>query len=136
MARLPSTPDSAPSVGQLVASIKDDVTGLVRGEIDLAKAELREEAKQAGVGGGMIAVAAALGLLALVLLSIALVYGVSALGLTLGWSYLVVGGAYLVLAGLLGLLAKGRFAHVKGPQRARASAQRAVEALRPSSQRP
>lgn len=133
MAIRPTTDAPDASIGQLVASIKDDLTGLVRGEVELAKAELREEAKAAGLGGAMIAVAALLGLIALVLLSIALVYGVDALGLTRGWSFLVVGVAYILLAGLLGLVARSLFARVKGPQRARESARRTAAALRPSS---
>jgi len=138
MTRWPNTEpvpeQSDPSIGQLVASIKDDVTGLVRGEVEMAKAELRAEAKAAGLGSAMVAVAAFLGLFALGLLTIALVYAVDALWLTRGWAFLAVGVLYLVVAGLLGLAAKGRFATVKGPQRTRASAERAAQALRPRAQ--
>jgi uncharacterized membrane protein YqjE len=132
MATEPTTDGPEASIGELVAAIKDDVRGLVQGEIDLAKAELRDEARHAGVGGGLIGVAVLLGLLAAGLLSVALVYGVAALGLTLGWAYVVVGVFYVALAGALGMIAKSRFALVKGPQRTKTNAQRAAQALRPT----
>lgn len=124
--------DASASIGQLVASIKDDLTGLVHDEIALAKAEVREEAQSAALGGAFIAVAVGLGLLAVVLLSFALVYGVAALGVGLGWAFLIVGGAYIIVAGLLGLLAKGRFGKIQGAPRAKITAQEAARALRPS----
>jgi hypothetical protein len=61
--------------------------------------ELRDDVKAAAKGGGMFAVAAALGLLAAILLSFAIVYGIVAAGLDEGWSFLIVGAVYLLLAG-------------------------------------
>lgn len=118
------------SIGQLVGLIREDVSGLVRGQLDLAKTELKEEAKAGASGGVLIAVAAVLGLIALVLLSIALVIVVNNWGLTRGWSFAVVGGGYIVLAGILGLIARSQLGRVRGPERAKASAQRTAQALR------
>lgn len=129
----PSTGSGGLSIGQLVASIKDDITKIVRGEIDLAKAELRDEAKSASAGGALGVVAALLVLIALVLLSITLVIVVNNTGITRGWAFAIVGGGYIVLAAVLGLIAKYLFGRVTGPERTRASAQRAAEALRPSN---
>jgi hypothetical protein len=133
MAIRPEPDNTETSIGDLVASIKEDLTGLVRGEVELAKAEMRDEARSAAFGGGMIAVAALLGFLASILLSVGLVYAVDALGLTRGWSYVVVGGFYIVCAGAFGWIAKSQFGRVNGPSRAIASTQRAVKALRPRS---
>jgi hypothetical protein len=127
-----SRPDD-PSIGQLVASIKSDLTGLVRGVIDLAKAELRESASAAGVGGALVGVAGFLGLLSSILLSIAAAYGLVAAGLGPARAFVIVGGAYLLLAAVLGLIARSRFNKVSGPDRARRAAERASQALRPSS---
>ena len=45
------------SIGTLVQSASAQVSSLVRAEVELAKAELAGEAKQAGVGAGFFAVA-------------------------------------------------------------------------------
>ena len=135
MATRPTAPraDADASIGELVAGIQQDLTGLVRGELELAKAELRESAARAGTGAGMIGAAAFLVLLAVVLASIALAYGLVALGLHPGWAFLIVAGFYLLVAAVLGLLARGRFAGMQGPVRARRAAARAGQALRRSS---
>lgn len=119
------------STGQLVASIKDDLTGLVRGEIELAKAELRESAGRAGLGGALSAAAGYLAVLATVLLSIAFGYGLVALGLHPGWAFLIAGGAYLLVAAVLALIARNRFQRVRGPERAKRTAAQFSQALRP-----
>ncbi|WP_129666836.1 phage holin family protein [Phytoactinopolyspora endophytica] len=124
---------SQASIGQLVAAVREDVTGLIKDEVDLAKAELREDLKSAGIGGVLVAAAGVLVFLAVVLLSVALAYGVSALGLAAGWAFLIVAVFYLVVAGALGLWAKARFGSVKGPKRAQAAARQAVHALRATS---
>jgi hypothetical protein len=102
------------STGQLVSAIKDDVSGLIRDEIDLAKAELRQDARAVGTGVALIAVAAVLVVLVVILLSIALAYGLTALGLAPGWAFLIVAGVYLLGAGVLGLVAKARFGSMSG----------------------
>lgn len=45
------------SLGQLVSDLSEQTARLVRAEIDLAKAELAGKAKQAGIGGGLLAAA-------------------------------------------------------------------------------
>ena len=54
--RAPGT-DQRPSLGALVADIATEVSQLVRGEIELAKAELKESAKAGSTGGALLAVA-------------------------------------------------------------------------------
>lgn len=132
-ANVPSASDADPSIGLLIAGIQQDLTILVRGEIELAKAELRQSVAQGGLGGGLIGAAAFLVLLAFVLGSIALAYGLVALGLHPGWAFLIVAGFYLLLAGALGLLARNRLGRVRGPERAQKVAARVMQALRPRS---
>ncbi|NED99208.1 phage holin family protein [Phytoactinopolyspora halotolerans] len=124
---------SQASVGQLVSAVREDLTGLIKDEIDLAKAEIREDVKSAGMGGALVAAAGFLVVLAVVLLSVALAYGVSALGLGPGWAFLIVAAFYLIVAGLLGLWAKSRFSSITGPARAKVAARQAVQALRATS---
>lgn len=122
--------DSEPSIGELVATIKDDLTALVRGEIDLAKSELRGQVKAGGVAIAMIAVAAVIALFALSMLSFALAYGIHALGLGLGWSFLIVGGFYLVVTGVLLAIARASFGKLEGPKRTQRSARQITAALK------
>lgn len=117
------------TVGQLVVDVKRDVTALVRTEVALAKAELKDDAKAAGIGAGMFAGAALFGFFALMLL---LVGGSLALALVLPtWlSFLLVGVLLLVVAGVLALVGKGRVSKVKPPERAIATAKESVQALK------
>lgn len=117
------------TVGQLVVDIKRDLTDLVKTEVALAKAELADDAKAAGIGAGMFAGAALLGFFALMLLLIA---GALALALVLPYwaSFLLVGGVLLLLAGVLALVGKGRISKVKAPERTIATAKSSVQALK------
>lgn len=94
------------SLGTLVATAGRDMSDLVRGEIELAKAEMKQDIRHAASGGAMFAVAALCGLFCLIAASFAAAYGIHALGITLGWSWLIVAGAYLVIAGLAALIGK------------------------------
>lgn len=90
-----------PSLGELVANASTQMSVLVRSEIELAKLELKVEAKKAAIGAAGFGAAAFLGLFALLMLSFAAAYGINSMGLAKGWSFLIVGGSYLLLAGLL-----------------------------------
>ena len=105
------------SLGQLVAAVSRDMSTLVRAEIELAKAEVREEAKVAAASGAMFGAAGFVAALALVLLSFAAAYGIVALGLDPGWAFLIVGGAYLLLAGLFGLVGALGAKRIRPPAR-------------------
>lgn len=127
------TDADARSTGQLVSSIKDDLTSLVRGEVELAKAELRESATRVAVGGALGLVAAYLLVLISILLSIAAAYGLTGLGLHPGWAFLIVAGAYLLIAAVLGLVVRNRLKGISGPERSKRTAVRAGQALRPGA---
>ncbi|MDJ0340406.1 phage holin family protein [Streptomyces sp. H10-C2] len=117
------------SLGQLVASATAEMSALVHDEIALAKAEIRQDVKRVGLGSGAIAGAAGLAFFALPMFSMAAAYGVHALGLGLGWSFLIVGGAYVVIAMVLGLFARAKFKKVKKPVRSIASAKQTAAVL-------
>ena len=68
------------TLGQLVADATHDISSIVRSEVALAKAEMSADAKKAGLGAGMFAVAGILAFLALILLLIAAAYGLVAAG--------------------------------------------------------
>jgi uncharacterized membrane protein YqjE len=52
-------------IGDLLKRLSQETTQLVRQEMELAKAEMAEKGKRAGVGAGMFGAAGVVGLLAL-----------------------------------------------------------------------
>ncbi|MEV5480617.1 MULTISPECIES: phage holin family protein [Streptomyces] len=124
------------SLGQLVATATAEMSALMHDEIALAKAEFRQDAKRAGIGGAAFSVAGALALFALPVLSFAAAYGIHNLGLGLAWSFLIVGGAFLVLAGLLALLAMAKMKKIKKPERSISSAKETAAVLQKAKPHP
>jgi hypothetical protein len=122
------------TLGQLVADATHDISSIVRSEIALAKAEIGADAKKAGVGAGMLAVAGLFAFLALVLLLIAAAYGLVEAGVPRWLSFLIVAGVLLVVGAILALVGKSRISKVKGkPERAIKNAQETIATIRPSS---
>ena len=66
--------DDTRSVGAIVGDIAQDMSTLIRQEMDLAKTELKTEVTKAGKGAGMLGGAGAAGYLMLFFLSFALMY--------------------------------------------------------------
>jgi hypothetical protein len=77
------------SVGEIIGNITDDLSQLFRQEVELAKAEIRQEATKAGKAAGMLGGAGFAGYLAVVLLSFAVVFGLSNV-MDPGWAALIV----------------------------------------------
>jgi len=105
------------TLGALFTTASRDLSALVRNEIELAKAELRVDVKNGAKGGAMFGVAGFLGVVAFILLSIALAYGFVALGLHPGLAFLVVAVLYLVVAGVLAMVGKKAVSKVGPPER-------------------
>jgi hypothetical protein len=113
----PGPGNTEQTLGALVVNASRDLSALVRSEIELAKAELRAEAKNGAAGAGMFGAAGFLGLLAVVLLSIAAAYGLVALGLHPAWAFLIVAAVYLLVAAVLVLVGKRAVSKVGPPER-------------------
>jgi hypothetical protein len=105
------------SLGALIATASRDLSALVRGEIELAKSEVRQDVMNGVKGGAMFGAAAFLGLLALILLSIALAPGLIELGVVPWLAYLIVTVLYLLVAGVLVLVGKRAVSKVGPPER-------------------
>ena len=88
------------STGTLLGDAINQLTRLVRGEIALARAEVTQSVKSAGIGVAMLAVAGILALVALNVLAAALVAALAP-WMGAGWAALLVGVVILVVAGLL-----------------------------------
>lgn len=85
-----------PSIGSLLTSLPDLIRRLIRGEVELAKAELIAKLKAAGLGIGLLVGAAVFGFLLLEVLIAAAVLGV-ATALPAWLAALLVGAALLVI---------------------------------------
>ncbi len=93
------------SAGGLLSDALGNISGLVRSEVDLARAEISENLTQAGVAIALIAGAAIIALVSLNVLAAALVAALTELGLDGGWAALIVG---VLLAGIaFALITKG-----------------------------
>ena len=125
---VPSKDD--PTLGKLVADASRDVSALLRGEIALAKSELKLSVKAGGLGLGLFAAAAFIAVLAIIMLSVALAYFIHMTGLDLAWCFLIVFVLYLLLAGLLAFIGVRKVKQVKAPERAIHQAQESKNILK------
>ncbi|MGW3774386.1 phage holin family protein [Actinomadura verrucosospora] len=118
------------SLGELVALASSSVSDLIRAEMDLAKLELKADAKKAALGSVMFTIAALIGGLIVILLSIAFAYGLVAAGIWHWAAFLIVAGVYLLLA--LALIAIGyfRIRKIEGAKRTRRTLKDDFTALR------
>ena len=105
--QIPDTPPTAAhakadttSLGDLLSEVTRDLSTLIRQEIELAKAELKQSGTRAGKGGGMLAGAGIAGHFVLLFLSIALWYALGEL-MGLGWSAVVVAIIWAIIAAIL-----------------------------------
>ena len=93
------------STGALLSDLLHHLSGLLRGEIALARAEVEANIRAAGIGIGLILAAAVMALCALNLLSAALVAAIAEFGVAPGWAAFGVGTVLALIA--LGLALKG-----------------------------
>jgi uncharacterized membrane protein YqjE len=105
------------SLGELVKIATVNVSQLVKSEIELAKLELKDDAKRAALGSTLFAVAGIAGGIVVILLSIAFAYGLITLGIWNWAAFLIVAGVYVVLAGILILIGLWRMKRMTGVSR-------------------
>ncbi|MEI7030138.1 phage holin family protein [Streptomyces pratensis] len=106
------TPSADPSVGELVGEISDDLSRLVRGEIELAKAEIKQEATKAGKAAGMLAGSGYAGHLVLLMGSLAAIFGLAHV-VDLAWAALIVTGVWALVAAVLLMVGRSRMRAVQ-----------------------
>ncbi|MBZ4017326.1 hypothetical protein CCS38_16575 [Streptomyces purpurogeneiscleroticus] len=117
----PTYPATAPgpqhtedSVGELVSRASQQVSQLVREELQLAQAEMARKGKRFGRGGGMFGGAGLLGFLGLEALVVAMIAAL-ALVLPVWASALIITGVLLAVAGILALTGKKEIARATPP---------------------
>ena len=128
--RLPSEPNGL-STAELVNRAAGQISTLVRDELALAKAELAEKGKRAGIGGGLFGTAALLSLYGLGLL-IALFVVLLDLVWPLWLAVLVIAVAVFVLAGIAVLVGRSQLKRATPavPQEAKAGVAADIETLK------
>ncbi len=118
MAHRETVATDEPTIGKLVVDASRDVSSLIQHEIELAKSELKVSVKAGGIGVALFAAAGFLGLLAIIMLSVAFAYLLHFTGLDLAWCFLIVFAVYVALAGVLVLIGVRKVKQVKAPERA------------------
>jgi hypothetical protein len=101
------------SLGDLLNEVTRDVSTLMRQELELAKAEIRDSAVRAGKGGGLVGGAGYAGLMAVFFLSIAAWWG---LGYLVGnaWSAVIIAVIWAIIGLILFLAGRTALKSVKG----------------------
>lgn len=124
--------DTDPTLGKLVMDAQRDISSLVSKEIQLAKSELKISVKHGGVGIGLFAGAAFIGVLAIIMLSVAFAYFLNwnGDGLDLHWAFTVVFVVYVLIAALLAYIGLRQVKQVKAPERAIEQGRQIPQALK------
>jgi MFS family permease len=101
----PRTQTEDPPISDLLRTLSDQTTTLVRQEIELAKAEMTAKGKQVGMGAGAFGGAGLVGLYALGAITACFILALSTA--VAGWlAALIVGVVYAIVAGVLALVGK------------------------------
>ncbi|MFX1822393.1 phage holin family protein, partial [Pseudarthrobacter sp. CC4] len=101
------------SLGELLGDVTRDLSTLMRQEVELAKAELKQSATKAGKGSGMLAGAGVAGHFVLVFLSLGLMFALGAL-MPLGWAALIVAVVWGITAAVLASIGRKELKQIKG----------------------
>ncbi|MGI8505216.1 MAG: phage holin family protein [Solirubrobacteraceae bacterium] len=99
--------DSDRPVGELLKELSEQTTTLVRQELELAKLELTEKGKKAGIGAGMFGGAGIVGVFAVGALTACFILALATA--VAGWlAALIVAAVYGGVAGVLALTGKSK----------------------------
>jgi hypothetical protein len=101
------------SLGELLGDVTRDLSTLMRQEVELAKAELKQSTSRAGKGAGMLAGAGVGGHFVLLFLSLALMWALGSI-MALGWSALIVAVIWAIIAAVLASIGRKELKQIKG----------------------
>ena len=101
-------------VGELLRQLANETTTLVKQELELAKAEVSQKGKKAGLGIGILGVAGAVALLALGALTAFFILALDAV-MPAWLAALIVALVYGAIAGVLALVGRERVQEVGKP---------------------
>jgi F0F1-type ATP synthase assembly protein I len=118
------------SIGGLISDISADLSTLMRQEVALAKAEVKDSAQKAGKGAGMLAGAGYAAHLMTLFLSVTLWMVLSYLLDDLAWSALIVALLWGAIAAVLALAGRKQLKTVEGIPQTTETAKRVPDALK------
>jgi len=118
------------SIGDLVSVAARDISQLVRYELDLAKLELKDDVKRAGIGAALMAIGGFVACMVLVVLCFAFAYGLNTLGIWLWASFLIVAGTLVLLTGIAMLVGVMLMRRMTGLSKTRRSLTDGLSVLR------
>jgi hypothetical protein len=119
-------------VGELLKQLANETTTLMRQELELAKVEVKAEAKKAGTGAGLFGAAGFAGYMVLLFLSIALWWALSHL-VGHSWSALIVAVLWGIVGAVAYMMGKKKFQQVNAkPERTVETLQQVPGALKPN----
>lgn len=118
------------SLGELFGEVTKNLSTLMRQEIELAKAEATESAKKAGKGAGLLGGAGYAGIMTILFLSIALMFGLGYLFDNVAWGAVVVAVIWAIIALVLYLVGRSALKQVKGLPQTVDSVKRIPETLK------
>jgi hypothetical protein len=121
---------SQSSVGELLTELSRDVSRLVRQEVNLAKAELRQEVKKTGKTGGLFGGAALGGYMTLLFASIAGWWGLANV-MDQGWAALIVAGVWAVIGAILFTAGRSQARRIIGLRQTTETVREVPGALKP-----
>ncbi len=122
-------PEAEPRLSELVTAAVQDAQILIKGQVELAKAEIARSAKRGVTGAALLFVAAFLVLFALLMLAFAAVYGLVRAGLDPWAAFLIVAGVLLLITAVLAFIAKVQFGKITGPVMAKEEFQKTKAAF-------
>lgn len=103
------------SIPDLMRQLAQETTTLMRQELDLAKAEMTQKGKEAGMGIGMFGGAGIIALASFGALTACFIAAL-ALALPVWLSALIVAAVYAAVAGIVALVGKTRLSHGMPPK--------------------
>ncbi|UYG15737.1 phage holin family protein [Brachybacterium huguangmaarense] len=122
------------SLGTLLSQVSTDLSTLIRQETALAKAELRESAKKAGRGAGLLGGAGVAGHFVLLFLSIALWAAIGGTAVGYAWSAVIVAVLWGIVAAVLAITGKKSLDQIEGVPQTTDSLKKIPEAVTPSKE--
>ena len=99
------------SVGEMIGHVAQDLSLLMRQEVELAKAEVKQEVSKTGKAAGLLGGAGFAGYMVLLFASIAAWWGLANL-MAKGWAALIVAGIWAVIGAVLFVVGRDRMKQV------------------------
>ncbi|MGX9898802.1 phage holin family protein [Arthrobacter sp. SA17] len=120
------------SLGDLLGDVTRDISTLMRQEVELAKAEIKQSGTRAGKGAGLLAGAGVAGHFVLLFLSVALWWGLGNL-IGHGWSAVVVAVIWAIIAAILASMGRKELKAIRGMPQTAETLQEIPPTLKPNT---